>query len=117
MNKIQRDNSANLEVFASNFSRFLAESGKSQSDIARALGVATSTVSDWKAGRAYPRMEKIQALAEIFGITKSDLVEERDLKKEAAEKEIQEIVDLFHQVPRGKREFVLTMIRTVIDTL
>ena len=35
-----------------------------------------STVRDWTNGRAYPRIDKIEMLANYFGIQKSDLIED-----------------------------------------
>jgi repressor LexA len=52
-------------------------SGKSQRELADTLGVASSTFNDWVKGRKYPRIDKIEMLANIFGVLKSDLIEER----------------------------------------
>lgn len=45
-------------------------------DLAAALSVPFSTVADWVHGRKYPRMDKVQAIADYFGILKSDLTED-----------------------------------------
>ena len=117
MNKPVKTDLGNQEIFSDNLKRYLSESGKTQKEVAAAIYVSTGTFCDWIKGRAYPRMDKIQLLAEYFGITKSDLVEERDIEKEKALEEDQEILDLFHKVPKEKREFVLSLIATLIDNL
>ncbi len=117
MNKAQKDNSKNLDVFTRNFKRHLARSGKRQAEVARAIGVSTASIVDWKKGRAYPRMDKIQLLADYFGIEKSELVEDVDFTKESVSNKEQEVLDLFHKVPEEKREFVLSLIRATIDNL
>ena len=117
MNKVQKDNSINLDVFTRNFKRHLALSGKRQVEVANAVGVSTGTITDWKKGRSYPRMDKIQLLAEFFGIQKSDLVEDVNIAKETISNKEQEIFDLFHKIPEEKRELVLSMIRAAIDNL
>lgn len=117
MNKVQKDNTINLDVFTKNFKRHLALSGMRQIDVANAIGVSAGTITDWKRGRSYPRMDKIQALADLFGIQKSDLVEEFNVPKEAVSDIDQEVLDLFHQVPKEKREFILSMIRAATDNL
>lgn len=117
MNKAQKDNSINLDVFTRNFKRHLALSGKRQVEVANAVGVSTGTITDWKKGRSYPRMDKIQLLAEFFGIQKSDLVEDVNVAKETVSNEDQEVLDWFHKVPKEKREFVLSMIRAASDNL
>ena len=117
MNKAQKDNSINLDVFTRNFNRHLALSRKRQVEVANAVGVSTGTITDWKKGRSYPRMDKIQLLAEFFGIQKSDLVEDVNIAKETVSNEDQEVLDWFHKVPKEKREFVLSMIRAASDNL
>ena len=49
----------------------------SQTDIAKQLGVSSSTVSDWFNGHKIPRMDKIQQLADLFGCELSDLLEDK----------------------------------------
>lgn len=67
----------NKEVFGNNLAYYVERSGKSQRELADILGVASSTFNDWVKGRKYPRIDKIEMLANIFGILKSDLIEER----------------------------------------
>lgn len=117
MNKVRNDISISQDVFTRNFNRYLVTSEMKQIDIAKAIGVSTGTISDWKKGRAYPRMDKIQALAELFGISKSDLVEDVNIAKESISNKEQEVLDLFHKVPEEKREFLLSLIRAAIDNL
>lgn len=47
-----------------------------QDDVARKLGVTSSAVSTWEAGRARPRLDKLQQLADLFGTTVADLMGE-----------------------------------------
>lgn len=66
------------EIFAKNLKFYVIKSGKTQSKIASDLGVSKGTFSDWTAGRSHPRMDRVQQLAEYFGISKSQLVEDSD---------------------------------------
>lgn len=116
MNKTAFD-LGNKEIFVSNLKRYLDNSGRTQNEVAKVIGVSKGTFCDWMKGRAYPRMDKIQKLADYFGISKSDLVEERNIENEQSLKQDQEVLDLFHKVPKEKREFVLSLIRTTIDNL
>lgn len=53
-----------------------------------ALGVKYTTFTDWVKGNAYPRIDKIELMANYFGITKADLVEEKsttDIKMNKAD--------------------------------
>jgi repressor LexA len=64
------------EVFAKNLNRLLDKNGKSQADLATYMKTTASTVSDWCNGKKYPRVDKMQKLADYFGVLKSDLTEE-----------------------------------------
>lgn len=70
------DAEKNREIFAKNFNYYLITRGKTQNDIVCDLGMTSSTVSDWATGKKYPRVDKMQQLADYFGILKSDLTEE-----------------------------------------
>lgn len=117
MNKTTKTDLGNHEVFARNLKRYLDNSGKTQKEVAAAIYVSTGAFCDWLKCRAYPRMDKIQALAEYFGINKSDLVDDVTVTKESVSNEDQMVLDLFHKVPKEKREFVLSLIRATIDNL
>jgi repressor LexA len=60
----------NREVFAKNLSKYLARSGRSQREMAEIVGVSPSTFNDWVNGRKYPRIDKIEFMANYFGILK-----------------------------------------------
>ena len=117
MNKPVKSYLGNKEIFSRNLRRYVESSQQMQKDIAAAVGVSTGTFCDWMKGRAYPRMDKIQLLANYFGINKAELVEDVYVAKEAISKKEQELFDLFHKVPEEKREFVLSLIRATIDNL
>ena len=116
INKVKTD-LGNKEIFSRNLKRYLELNHKKQNEVAAAVGVTTGTFTDWVKGRIYPRMDKIQLLAEYFGIQKSDLVEDVNISKETVTNEDQEVLDLFHKVSKEKRELVLSMIRAAIDNL
>ena len=117
MNKSVKTDLGNKEIFSRNLMRYLDNSGKKQKEVATAIYVSTGTFCDWIKGRAYPRMDKIQLLADYFGISKSDLVEDKNIKNDIVSDEDQEVLDWFHKVPKEKREFVLSMIRAAVENL
>ena len=49
--------------------------GISRKDFCERLGFAYSTVTDWLNAEKYPRIDKIEMMANFFGISKADLVE------------------------------------------
>ena len=67
----------NKNIFATNLKRYMALNEKSRKDVSEALGISYYTVTDWVKGKKYPRMDKVEMLADYFGILKSDLIEEK----------------------------------------
>lgn len=74
------DNKQNAEklklIFSENLRHYMKDAGIKTADLARTLGYSFTTVSDWVNGRKYPRMDKVQQIADYFGIMKSNLTEE-----------------------------------------
>lgn len=79
MNSKNDSNLGNKIVFSENLKYYLSKSGDLQKDIATVAKVSQGTISDWLKRRSYPRMDKIQLLAEHWGIEMSDLVEKHSL--------------------------------------
>lgn len=77
-------NLGNKEIMAKNIQYYMDKFGKSRQDMCDALGVKYTTFTDWVKGNSYPRIDKIELMANYFGISKADLVEER---KETTEPE------------------------------
>lgn len=65
------------KIFANNLRRFLKKNGYDQVSLAKYMGVSSSTASDWCTGKKYPRVDKVQKLADWLGVLKSDLLEEK----------------------------------------
>ena len=111
-------NIGNKETFAQNLTYYLNISGKEQKEIAEEIDVATSTFNDWVKGKKYPRIDKIEKLANYFKIKKSDLIE--DKKNTPEEENLSEgekmLLDLFRQIPEDQQQLVLGMIRVALNT-
>lgn len=71
---------SNKAVFSANLKKFMELNGKSRRDICQALGYSYYTFSDWVSGKKYPRMDRVEELAEYFGCKKSDLIEEQTIE-------------------------------------
>lgn len=64
-------------VFSRNLKSYMEASGKNQKEMAEIAGVSAPTFNEWIKAKKYPRIDKIQKLADYFGIKKSDLIEEK----------------------------------------
>ena len=67
----------NKNVFAKNLKHFMYLHNKSRNDVCADLGFSYYTFSDWVNGKKYPRMDKVEMLANYFGCKKSDLIEDK----------------------------------------
>lgn len=67
----------NKNVFAENLRKYMDENGVSRRKLGEALGISYYTITSWTNGTKYPRMDKVEMLADYFGIKKSDLIEEK----------------------------------------
>lgn len=77
-------NIGNKQVMARNLAYYLDRSGKTQKEMAAVVGVAPSTFNDWMKAKKYPRIDKIEILANYFGVEKSDLIESKVFDEEKA---------------------------------
>jgi len=109
----------NKNIFALNLKRHMELKGKSRADISEALGISYFTVSDWVNGKKYPRMDKVEMLANYFGILKSDLIEDKTEKNTPEEPMLTEdekmLLELFRLIPEDKQKMVLEMIRVALN--
>lgn len=98
-------NIGNKETMATNLSYYVARSGKTQKELAEIVGVAPSTFNDWMKAKKYPRIDKIELLADHFGILKSDLIEERKTERIEMQKNNDVITDIIVRM-RIDRDFL-----------
>ena len=66
----------NKEIMSKNIQYYMDKFGKSRQEICDAIGVKYTTFTDWVKGNTYPRIDKIELMANYFGISKANLVEE-----------------------------------------
>lgn len=84
------------EIFVRNLRYLMDAKGITQADICRELDVSSATVSDWCSGKKYPRVDKMQRLADLFGVLFSTLTTENGIQ----DFEDQQRLEAFHQDPR-----------------
>lgn len=68
----------NKEIFAKNLQYYMKLNNKDRNDLSRDLDLPYTTITSWCKGEFYPRIDKIQLLANYFNIQKADLVESKE---------------------------------------
>ena len=101
----------NKKIFAKNLKYYMELNNKSRVDVCSDLDIPYSTFTDWCNGNIYPRIDKIEMLANYFEIKKSDLVEDKTIKKENNSNSA--VVFIYGNIPAG---IPMECIEDVIDT-
>lgn len=110
----------NKNVFANNLKKQMELKGVSRKDLSEALGISYFTITAWVNSTKYPRMDKVEMLANYFGIQKSDLIEEQQEKEAPDQIKLTEgeqaLLELFRLIPEQNQAMVLEMIRAAVNT-
>ena len=106
------------QVFSQNLRKYMAESGKTQRDLAEIIGVTAPTFNEWVSGKKFPRIDKIQKLADYFGILKSDLIEDKT-KKPATDDGLtdsqRKLIEFAKTVPEDKAAMILRVMQSIVE--
>lgn len=116
------------KIFAKNLRHYLDRENKTQKEVADAIGVSPQTFNTWLQMVALPRMGKVQALADYFGINKSDLLEDKGAQEEDnsyyIDEDAKELAQFLFKNPEYRILFDaakdvsaddLEMVKTIID--
>lgn len=95
-------NLGNKEVMANNIQYYLERKGKTRSQLCDAIDVPYTTMANWVQGKTYPRIDKIEKMANFFGVTKADLVEERSGNAD--------LYEMIMTLPEDKAELVRALV-------
>lgn len=68
----------NKQIMAQNIKRYMEHKGVTNQQLCDALGFKYTTFMDWIKGVTYPRIGKVEAMAQYFGCEKSDLIEKKE---------------------------------------
>ena len=97
-------------VFSKNFSFLLDQRGKTQLDVSRDLDVATGTVSSWANGRKYPRVDKMQRLADYLGVRMSILIEENGIALFKREEDENRLISAYRAASHEARGYAMDIL-------
>ena len=68
----------NKEIMSKNIQYYMNKFGVNRRKLSTDLNIKYTTLSDWINAKTYPRIDKIELLANYFNIQKADLVEENN---------------------------------------
>lgn len=67
----------NREIFSKNLQYYMNLYNKTRIQVAKDIGVSYTTFTSWIKGINYPRIDKIELLANYFRVNKADLIENK----------------------------------------
>lgn len=97
----------NKEIMAENLKRYMKMYGLDRNDIAEIAGVSYFTVRDWLVARTYPRIDKIEILANHWNISKADLVEPESERPKPPTPIVEEISKISSKLEEPRQQIVL----------
>ena len=103
----------NKEIMSKNLRYYIERSGKDRRELSEIWGFPYSSVSEWVNGRKYPRIDKIEIMADYFGILKSDLIEEKptDPQTDGLSRARQELMQIVQECPEEKLDRLTAIIQ------
>lgn len=118
---------SNKKIMAANIKRYMESKGVTNQQLCDALGFKYTTFMDWIKAVTYPRIGKVEAMANYFGCEKSDLIEEKltpEKEKDndtlasiivrmRTDQEFRSVVDSIYGMSPAQLESVAQMIKTL----
>lgn len=104
------------KVIAKNLKRIAYESGKSQVEIAKDLGLNPATLSSWMTGTRTPKMSKIDMLCDYFKCKREDIMEVHSDNfdfvgwAKTVSKFDMILIKAYHDAPGSRQEAVRTLL-------
>lgn len=80
--------------FSQNLVRYLEISRVSQKSFAEEMGVTASSVSHWCSGRDMPTSDRLQKIADFFGVTAASFLQPPETEIKAINPDIETVRDL-----------------------
>jgi transcriptional regulator with XRE-family HTH domain len=109
----------NKAVLSKNLKYYIERSGKDRRELAETWGFPYSTVTDWINGKKYPRIDRIEIMADYFGILKSDLIEDKDTEEkptvidDGLSDDLRELIMHLKTLPEDKIQMLLQVAKSI----
>jgi repressor LexA len=109
-----------MKVMATNIKRFLNLNNMERMDLSELIGEPYTTVCSWITEKNYPRIDKIEKMAQVFGISKADLVEEQNaanenltISKKGLRKDEVDLLTAYNLMDFDMRELALNQVKSM----
>ncbi|CTO35931.1 TPA: S24 family peptidase [Streptococcus pneumoniae] len=106
----------NKEIFANNLSFYMEQKGVDRNTLCADLDLKYTTVRDWLKGITYPRIGKIELLANYFNINKSDLIENKIFTAQPSDSLLEEITNTARKLNTDNKKIVLRTSEELLES-
>ena len=110
----------NKKVMAHNIRRYMEQKGVTNQQLCADLGFKYTTFLDWIKAITYPRIGKIEAMANYFGVQKSDLIEDREQGEPAENDGLSDnkrmLIDFAKSLPEEKAAMALRVLQSIVES-
>lgn len=106
----------NKEIFANNLSFYMEQKGVDRNTLCADLDLKYTTVRDWLKGITYPRIGKIELLANYFNINKSDLIENKISTAQPSDSLLEEITNTARKLNTENKKIVLRTSEELLES-
>lgn len=106
----------NKEIMAKNIKRYMDMKGVTNQQLCDALDFKYTTFMDWIKGVTYPRIGKVEAMANYFGCEKSDLIEEKEkptVIDDGLSDDLRELIMHLRTLPEDKIQMLLQVAKSI----
>ena len=108
----------NKRIMAQNIKRYMDRKGVTNQQLCDDLGFKYTTFMDWIKGVTYPRIGKVEAMANYFGCEKSDLIEDeknKPVEDDGLSENMRALIDFAKSVPEDKAEMILRVMKSIVE--
>ncbi len=106
----------NKEIFANNLSFYMEQKGVDRNTLCADLDLKYTTVRDWLKGITYPRIGKIELLANYFNINKSDLIENKISTAQPSDSLLEKITNTARKLNTDNKKIVLRTSEELLES-
>ncbi len=106
----------NKEIFANNLSFYMEQKRVDRNTLCADLDLKYTTVRDWLKGITYPRIGKIELLANYFNINKSDLIENKISTAQPSDSLLEEITNTARKLNTENKKIVLRTSEELLES-
>lgn len=108
----------NKQIMARNIKRYMERKGVTNQQLCDDLNFKYTTFMDWIKGVTYPRIGKVEALANYFGCEKSDLIEdkkEKPIEDDGLSESKKLLMDFANSLSDDQAALALRVLKSIVE--